>query len=140
MRWQRWVLLGASGAFIAAAALLLWPRQSATDLENAATVQVTMPERLSAQEQRGAALYTENCASCHGVNGAGMPDVGPPLVHVIYETSHHPDGAFYAAVQLGVRAHHWNYGDMPRLAHLSEQQIAQIIAYIRRVQRENGIF
>lgn len=127
-------------AALGAGAILLWPKHSATDLESAATVQVALPDKLSAQEQRGAALYAENCASCHGVNGAGAAETGPPLVHVIYETSHHPDGAFYAAIQLGVRAHHWAYGDMPRLAHLSESEIAQIIAFIRRVQRENGIF
>lgn len=133
-------MLAATGALIAAAALMLWPRHPATDLESAATVRVVLPDSLSAQEQRGAALYAENCAICHGINGAGVAETGPPLVHIIYETSHHPDGAFYAAVQLGVRAHHWDYGDMPRLAHLSEAEIAQIIAFIRRVQRENGIF
>ncbi|MCC5992305.1 MAG: cytochrome c [Rhodobacteraceae bacterium] len=135
-----WTILAGSGAIIVAAALLLWPGPPATDLDSAALVQLVMPDSLSEHEQLGAALYAENCAVCHGVNGAGVAETGPPLVHIIYETSHHPDGAFYAAVQLGVRAHHWGYGDMPRLPHLSEQEIAQIIAFIRRVQRENGIF
>lgn len=101
-------------------------------------VDVLVPP-LDAEEQHGAELYARNCASCHGDNGAGREGVGPPLVHIIYEPSHHPDGAFYAAVQLGVRAHHWEYGDMPRLSHVTEPEITQIIAYIRALQRANGI-
>ena len=101
-------------------------------------VDVQVPP-LGVEEQRGATLYAQHCASCHGDNGAGREDVGPPLVHIIYEPSHHPDGAFYAAVQLGVRAHHWRFGDMPRQSHVTEPEITQIIAYIRALQRANGI-
>jgi mono/diheme cytochrome c family protein len=101
-------------------------------------VNVTVPP-LDAEQQAGAAAYAQNCASCHGENGAGRDGVGPPLVHIIYEPSHHADGAFYVAVQLGVRAHHWNFGDMPRQTHVTEGEIAQIIAYIRALQRANGI-
>jgi len=103
-----------------------------------AMVELDIPS-LTESEQQGAVLYAQNCASCHGENGAGRDGVGPPLVHVIYEPSHHPDGAFYAAVQLGVRAHHWDYGDMPRQSHVTEPEITQIIAYIRALQRANGI-
>jgi mono/diheme cytochrome c family protein len=102
------------------------------------SVDIQIPP-LSAKEQQGAVLYAQNCASCHGENGAGRNGVGPPLVHIIYEPSHHPDGAFYAAVQLGVRAHHWGFGDMPRQSHVTEPEITQIIAYIRALQRANGI-
>ncbi len=103
-----------------------------------AMVELDIPP-LTESEQEGAVPYAQNCASCHGENGAGRDGVGPPLVHVIYEPSHHPDGAFYAAVQLGVRAHHWDYGDMPRQSHVTEPEITQIIAYIRALQRANGI-
>lgn len=106
--------------------------------DESVVVDVQIPP-LDIAEQRGATLYAQNCASCHGENGAGRDGVGPPLVHIIYEPSHHPDGAFYAAVQLGVRAHHWSFGDMPRQSHVTEPEIAQIIAYIRAVQRANGI-
>ncbi|MBR3368993.1 MAG: cytochrome c [Rhodobacteraceae bacterium] len=124
-------------AAVALAVFAFWPRPQAPAL--AAMVDVTLPAEFTSDQAAGAALFAQTCATCHGENGAGVEHVGPPLVHIIYEPSHHPDGAFYAAVQLGVRAHHWDYGDMPRQPEVSEQQIAQIIAYIRALQRENGI-
>ena len=101
-------------------------------------VSVLVPE-LDAVETDGALAYARHCAVCHGENGAGRAGVGPPLVHVIYEPSHHPDEAFIVAVQLGVRAHHWRFGDMPRQPQVSEDETMQIIAYIRALQRANGI-
>jgi mono/diheme cytochrome c family protein len=43
------------------------------------------------------------------------------------------------AVMKGVRAHHWRFGDMPPVEGVSEAQIAGIVAYIRTLQRANGI-
>lgn len=66
---------------------------------------------------------------------------GPPLVHKIYEPSHHGDMSFIMAVRNGVRAHHWRFGDMPAQtdAKLTDGEIGAVIAYIRELQRENGI-
>jgi len=50
--------------------------------------------------QDGATLFAKNCAGCHGQGAAGS-DKGPPLVHKIYEPSHHGDGSFYRAVRQG---------------------------------------
>lgn len=127
-----------SGAVIIGVAAYVALRP-APRLYDAPLVAVTVPE-LQADAQAGALHYDAHCAACHGRNGAGQDGVGPPLVHIIYETSHHADGAFYAAVQLGVRAHHWSFGDMPRQPQVSEPEITQIIAYIRALQRANGIF
>lgn len=100
-------------------------------------VSVTVPE-LSAEAKAGEALFNLHCASCHGDNGGGSQK-GPPLVHVVYEPSHHADGAFQFAARHGVRAHHWGYGDMPPVEGISEPDIASIIAYVRQLQRANGI-
>ena len=102
-------------------------------------VDVTVPE-LSAPEQKGAALFAQNCATCHGENAAGKDGVGPPLVHIIYEPSHHGDGSFYVAARLGVRAHHWSFGNMPAQPQITDEDVAKIVAYIRALQRANGIF
>ncbi|WP_296639774.1 c-type cytochrome [Roseinatronobacter sp.] len=102
-------------------------------------VDVTVPE-LSAPEQEGAALFAQNCATCHGENAAGKDGVGPPLVHIIYEPSHHGDGSFYVAARLGVRAHHWSFGNMPAQPQITDEDVAKIVAYIRALQRANGIF
>jgi len=86
----------------------------------------------------GAALFDTHCSRCHGPGGQGT-DHGPPLVHVVYEPSHHPDAAFYRAVAQGVRAHHWRFGDMPRIGGLSNADVTAIIGYVRDRQREAGI-
>lgn len=100
-------------------------------------VDVKLPS-LSVAAATGAEVFAANCQICHGVSASGGPG-GPPLVHKIYEPSHHGDGAFAAAVRNGVRQHHWNFGNMPPVPGVSDQQIGQIITYVREVQRANGI-
>ncbi|MCY4608870.1 MAG: cytochrome c [bacterium] len=102
-------------------------------------VAVSVPATLSARAQAGQKTYEANCASCHGGNAAGQDGLAPPLVHIIYEPGHHGDESFQRAVALGVRAHHWPFGDMPPVEGLSRSDVAEIIAYIRELQRANGI-
>ena len=90
------------------------------------------------QQPDGAQLFTENCARCHGEKADGT-DLGPPLVHRLYEPGHHSDVSFQNAVKNGVISHHWNFGDMAPVPGLSEYEVAQIIAYVRDLQREGGI-
>lgn len=87
----------------------------------------------------GEQLFDANCSVCHGQRAVGTQQ-GPPLVHVIYESSHHSDVAFYRAAQIGVRAHHWNFGDMSPVAGTSQDDVRQIVSYVRWLQREAGIF
>lgn len=89
-------------------------------------------------EQEGAQLFAENCARCHGAAADGT-NMGPPLVHRIYEPGHHSDFSFQNAVKNGVVSHHWDFGDMPPVAGLSEDDVTRIIAYVRGLQREGGI-
>ena len=88
--------------------------------------------------EQGAALYQANCAQCHGADLRGT-DQGPPHLDVIYEPGHHGDAAFVLAVRRGVQPHHWDYGAMPAIEGLSDQDIADIIAYVREQQRRVGI-
>lgn len=138
-----------SGAVAAGAAFLLLrtdgpaPQamaQSGGPAPASRLVDLRIPARLSAAAEAGEAAYNQFCASCHGANAAGQADTAPPLVHVIYEPSHHGDLSFVRAVKQGVRAHHWQFGDMPPVVPApSEDEIALIIAYIRELQRANGI-
>jgi mono/diheme cytochrome c family protein len=95
-------------------------------------------EDFEAVPARGADLFDAHCASCHGTGALGS-DQGPPLIHRIYEPSHHSDLAFYRAVALGVHQHHWEFGAMPPVAGVSGEDAAHIIAWIRREQRAAGI-
>ncbi|MFQ5508709.1 MAG: c-type cytochrome [Leptospirillia bacterium] len=87
----------------------------------------------------GAGLFTNHCAGCHG-EGARGSDQGPPLVHKIYEPSHHPDMAFYRAASAGVRAHHWGFGNMPPIDGVKTGEMTAIISYVRALQRDAGIY
>jgi mono/diheme cytochrome c family protein len=87
---------------------------------------------------RGETLFTNNCAACHGEQTMGTA-AGPPLIHQIYEPGHHSDGSFQRAVAEGVEPHHWNFGPMPAMPGLTEDQVADIIAYVRDLQRDAGI-
>lgn len=89
--------------------------------------------------QAGEAKFSANCAACHGVRGAGTKQ-GPPLVHKIYEPNHHADMAFQRAAENGVRAHHWEFGNMPKIEGVTPADVEEIIRYVRWLQREAGIY
>lgn len=101
-------------------------------------VSVSIPD-LSTTALLGEKLFNANCAACHGQNAAGS-DQGPPLVHRIYEPNHHGDASFYLAVQRGVQAHHWRFGNMQAVESVSEGDVEKIVHYVRELQRANGIF
>ena len=107
--------------------------------QGAPIVDVTLPATLGAKAELGKRTFHAVCATCHGENASGKTGFGPPLVHVIYEPSHHADMAFQLAVQSGVRAHHWTFGDMPAQDGLTKADVAGIINYVRELQRANGI-
>ena len=86
----------------------------------------------------GKHLFAKHCAACHGTNLKGS-DKGPPLLHKIYEPSHHADAAFQLAAANGVRAHHWQFGDMPAVDEITDLELDTIIVYVRELQRANGI-
>lgn len=86
----------------------------------------------------GAELYAQACATCHGADLRGT-DQGPPFLDRIYEPGHHPDVAFVAAALMGVRSHHWDFGNMPPIEGITEEQVLAIAEYVRAEQRAAGI-
>ncbi|WP_412554418.1 c-type cytochrome [Shimia sp. MIT1388] len=107
---------------------------------SSAMVAVKQPAAHSELAQMGKRAFEATCAACHGDNAAGQDGIAPPLVHKIYEPGHHSDMAFFMAVDNGVRAHHWAFGNMPPVAGLTKGDVKAIVAYVRELQRENGIF
>jgi mono/diheme cytochrome c family protein len=91
-----------------------------------------------AELQAGEAKFNAHCSACHGAQAAGTQQ-GPPLVHKIYEPNHHGDAAFLRAAEFGVKAHHWEFGNMPKIEGVSSADVEQIIRYIRWLQRQAGI-
>lgn len=108
-------------------------------LPDGALVAVSVPT-LSTPAAMGQTVFNAKCASCHGVNAAGREGAGPPLVHKYYEPNHHGDGAFLVAARRGVQAHHWRFGNMPPVQGVTDAEIAAVIAYVRALQKANGIY
>jgi mono/diheme cytochrome c family protein len=96
------------------------------------------PGPVPAELAGGERLFGASCARCHG-DRAGGTDAGPPLVHVIYEPSHHADAAFHRAVRFGVQPHHWSYGRMPPIEGVTDAQVDSIVTYVRWLQRRAGV-
>jgi cytochrome c len=132
--------LAALGLLIIGAGwLLLKPQEQAGNAQGAALVDVTLPARFTPQEQIGETAFNAKCADCHGENAAGRDGIAPPLIHKIYEPSHHGDMSFQLAAMNGVQAHHWPFGNMPAVEGIAPSDITNITTYIRAIQRTNGI-
>lgn len=113
---------------------------SAVEVESGGPIaEVVVPELLTSGAQIGMRIYDAKCAACHGSNAAGRNGLAPPLVHKIYEPSHHSDEAFQIAARQGVRSHHWRFGNMPPVEGLTRADVASVVHYVRELQRANGI-
>jgi mono/diheme cytochrome c family protein len=145
MRWAVTIL--ATIAVLAGAWYLFQPdAESSGDapesrgaLPEGALVAVRPPADFTEKERTGNRAFDAICAACHGPNAQGRDGVGPPLVHKIYEPSHHGDMAFVLAARNGVRAHHWKFGNMPPVEGVTQADLLAIVAYVRALQRANGI-
>lgn len=140
------MLIGAAFAAIATSVMVLklsaneaTSPEAAAPEQGAPLVDVILPEQLSAQAQIGKTAFDAVCSTCHGANATGRMGFGPPLVHRIYEPSHHGDMAFQMAVQNGVKAHHWPFGNMPPQSGLTRSDVDAIVTYVRELQAANGI-
>jgi len=152
MTYSRLITLTATVVIVGVGAALLRGPSAETSAENTAEpaaappvdgsdalVDITLPANLSANAVIGQTVFTNACAACHGDNGVGRDGLAPPLIHRIYEPSHHGDEAFQIAAARGVRAHHWQFGNMPPVEGLTRGDVTMVVAYIRELQSANGI-
>jgi mono/diheme cytochrome c family protein len=133
--WTPPVIIGI--AILVGGAYLLLTFMNRGDDENS-IVETTLPAFDESYAQ-GQSLYQSNCSTCHGATLGGKKGSGPPFVHGYYKPGHHADIAFYRAINTGVTAHHWQFGNMPAIPSLTKTDAGEIIRYIRAVQRANGI-
>ena len=108
-----------------------------SERERDVLAQIVLPPTPT-EYREGDSLFAANCASCHGQAGRGSAQ-GPPLLHIIYEPSHHSDAAFVLAARQGVAAHHWRFGNMPPQPQVDSAAMRKIIAYVRWAQQQVGI-
>ena len=86
----------------------------------------------------GATVYQARCASCHGADLRGTDD-GPSQLSIVYEPGHHGDAAYRSAIRNGAVQHHWNFGNMPAVEGITDAEVKMVTAYVRELQRANGI-
>jgi mono/diheme cytochrome c family protein len=100
------------------------------------TVSLAQPgnDALESSIKRGMTIYNDNCLSCHMEDGSGGQLLNPPLINsktiqgeksrlirIILDGMNEPieiDGVIYRS-------------PMPDLKYLSDQQIADVLTYIR---------
>ena len=98
---------------------------------------IAIPE-LTETAQAGARLFASKlCALSRHARDRHRSRAA--LVHAIYEPGHHSDATFYRAVSQGVASHHWSYGNMAPVPGVSHRSVTKIVAYVRELQRANGI-
>lgn len=130
MKWSHLI-----SVVVVACAVAGTPACSQGEPPAAKPVSAAVPEELRA----GEAKFNANCSACHGVGGVGTTQ-GPPFLNNIYEPNHHTDEAFRRAAANGVKAHHWQFGNMPKIEGATPDDVEQIIKYVRWVQHQAGIF
>ena len=109
------------------------PAPTATPAASAAA-----PAPPTAVSVNGRTLFIQSCSTCHGVDLKGT-DRGPPFLNRVYGPGHHADASFRLAVQRGVISHHWRFGNMPKIEGLTDDQVEEIIKFVRAQQALAGI-
>jgi glucose/arabinose dehydrogenase len=89
---------------------------------------------VSKELEVGAKLYTQHCLTCHGPDGKGSPDLIPPLSQTDWVTG--DKGRLIRIMLSGlsgeieVNGNTYNQ-EMPAYDHLSDEEIADILTFIR---------
>ena len=84
---------------------------------------------------RGEAVYQTYCLSCHQTDGSGVPNLNPPLIQndwVLGPKNRLIDQVLqgsHGKVEIDGETFH---NTMPPMGHLTDQQIADVITYVRK--------
>ena len=83
---------------------------------------------------RGQAVYTKYCLTCHQVDGSGVPNMNPPLIQTKWTL-----GSKTVLIEQVLKGSNGKveidgetfHNTMPPLATLTDQQIADVLTYVR---------
>ncbi len=113
------------------AAMAAYLKSVPADSTSRAGREILYPER-----QRGAAVYATYCSGCHQADGRGVPGKFPPLAGNPVVTAPVPANVFKVILD-GIPARS-GYAAMPGFAaQLSNQQVADLVNYLRASWRNN---
>ena len=133
------ILAGATVAAFAAAAVMAQQSDPEQVVEDLTILEEPVTADMVAQGQE---IYTQSCASCHGVSLEGQPNwkrrlengrMPAPPHDETGHTWHHSDRNLFVITKVGVEAVVPGYeSDMPAFeAVLTDDQIAAVLAYIK---------
>ena len=86
------------------------------------------------QMERGQKAYENNCLGCHQADGNGVPSLNPPLAKTKWVLGDKKQliGIVLKGLQEEIRINDEVYTNpMPSHAHLADQEIADILTYVR---------
>jgi mono/diheme cytochrome c family protein len=86
---------------------------------------------------RGAELFAANCAACHGPDGNGIPELGVTLVESAYTASLEAPQLveFLKVGRMPGQPGSIRNGVMPGFAYLPADELTEIAAYVKALQR-----
>lgn len=85
----------------------------------------------------GEQIYADFCGACHGRDFEGSVQ-GPSHLDAVYDPIVTTDAEFRDAIRNGAKMKNYDFGNMPPIRSLDDQQVADVIAYVRSVQEERG--
>ncbi|MCO5317390.1 MAG: cytochrome c [Microthrixaceae bacterium] len=85
----------------------------------------------------GQQLYADYCGACHGRDFEGSIQ-GPSHLDEHFAPGTTSDEDYRRAIRNGTDGSAFDFGRMPAITSLDDQQVEDVIAYIRSVQEERG--
>lgn len=103
-------------------------------LLSAAIICIAAQQPAQTSKQRGSELYKQYCLTCHQANGTGVPRMNPPLIKTSYVTGDKKKLIKWvlqgSVEKVDIDGETYS-NNMPPQAYLTDQQIADILTYIR---------
>ncbi|MBL7700248.1 MAG: cytochrome c [Chitinophagaceae bacterium] len=84
--------------------------------------------------ERGKKVYDNTCLACHQVNGSGVPGMNPPLKKTKWVLGDKKVliNIVLKGLDQEIEVNDETYSNvMPAFAHLSDQEIADVLTYVR---------
>lgn len=99
-----------------------------------ANVHVHAQSSLKSQIINGKKVYQKNCLTCHQVNGGGVPKMNPPLINAAFvkgDKNKLIQWVLLGSVEKVPIDGKYYSNNMPPQATLADQDIADVLTYIR---------
>lgn len=103
-------------------------------LLSSALICIAAKQPAPTSKQRGGELYKKYCLTCHQANGTGVPRMNPPLIKTSYVTGDKKKlikWVLQGSVEKVPIDGQTYSNNMPPQAYLTDQEVADILTYIR---------